>query len=227
MKKIIIFIAMLILLSMAVQGTMVNKALNITIQDCYSVNISIELDEGKPSPIEFVGCDKIDSENFYCKCLNKDNNNFSVILRTDNAMVRDIRYFDIYINAHYFEVYRKTMSVDVEDGGEYYKSRNDSWDERDNKVKKLVQIKYVDNIVYEDRVVEVEKIVYKDRIVNNTIIEYVNKTLYINNTEYVENTTRIEILEKVNRNLKVSLTGFLILLGSIFLMLALKLYNKK
>lgn len=214
MKQIYFCMVILMLLPVLSEAKLVNKPLNISIENCYSVDIYVDLEEGAETNIEFVGCKKIVPNEFHCDCLNEDNNNFSIVMRTDNIMVRDIRYYDIDISARYFDVYRKRLSVDVEDGGEYHEESQETWREMTDKNKRLIKIEYVNvnNTIYEDRIVEVvkEKIVYEERIVNNIVIEYVNKT------EYVENTTRIEELEKELKNnnyvLIIISSGFLIIL---------------
>ena len=205
------------LLPILSEATIVNKPLNISVENCYSVDITVELEDGKESPIGFVGCTKESSDKFHCDCLNKENENFSIVMRTDNVMVRDIRYYDVYISAKYFDTFRKTMSVDVEDGGEYYEQDQKSWRERSNKAKEYIKVEYVNTTIYEDRIVEVtvEKIVYEDKIVNVTVVEYVDVV------EYIENATKVNYLEEKvsNRNylimtLFIGLVIFLVMLLS-------------
>ncbi len=222
MRIIFIYVFILMLLPIFSGAVLVDKPLNISIENCFSVSIDVELEEGSHSDIGFVGCKKLSSKEFSCNCLNKDNNNFSVIMRTDNTLIRNIRHYDLYISVEYFDVYRKTLSVDVEDGGDYYKEYQKDWREVTNKAKRFIKIEYVNNTVYKDRVVEVikERIVYEDRIINNTVIEYVNIT------EYIENKTNIEILEERIKT-KNSLL-LIIIIGFSFLIIALSfLYWKK
>ena len=181
---------------------LVDKPLNITIPNCYSVNISAELTEGAVSDLQFVGCTKIDDSNFDCNCLNIDNNNFSIIMRTTPDIIRNIREYDIYLNVKYFETYRKTMSLTVDDGGDYYEVYNSSWIDRDKKIIiKQVPV-YINNTIYSDKIVYVNQTVFKDR---NVTIEKI---------EYIENTTKIDELNKDKKQM-----GFVIgvLIGLIIL----------
>jgi len=182
-KTLLLLILMCLTIGIA-DAVIVDKPLNITVSNCYSVNISAEQTSGVISDVSFVGCDKIDTTNFICKCWNNENKNFTLIMRSDNAIVRNIREYDIYLSVKYFETYKKTMSVSVEDGGDYYETTNTSWNDKDIKYKIKEVPVYINQTVYVDKIVEVPK----------EVMVYRNIT--VQNITYIENVTRINDLEK-------------------------------
>lgn len=211
-----------------VSAVLVNKPLNISVANCYSVNISVNLEMGRETDLRFVGCDKINNNAFNCRCLNSANNNFSLIMQSDNAIVRDLRDYDIYVSANYFDVKRKTMSVIVTDGGDYYEVSAKDWVERN-------QAKYVEKLVYVNQTIN--NTIFQDRIVyvpeiRNVTIEH-NNTLYVNVTQFVENTTRVNqaLQSKYNWRIISGILGFLhlILIGIFFyfLLFGFRKQNKK
>jgi hypothetical protein len=212
--KLIIFVLFMFSSLYVVNAVMVDKPLNISISNCYSVNISAELTEGTNGDIQFVGCDKVDDVNFNCKCLSVDNNNFSVVMRTDNALIRNIRWFDVHLNVKYFDTFRKTMDFGVEDGGDYFVSSPESWVDRDKKVIIKEVPVYINKTVYLNNTIEIskEKIIYQDR------------NITINNTIYIANTTKID---KLKTTVKISEIIMIILATGLLLVIFIAYQQRK
>ena len=222
MKTTIILLLTMILTTITVNATLTEKPLNISIPNCYNVNITVSLEQGERTELQFTGCNKINDNKYTCPCHNLDNNNFSIIMQTDNTIIRDIRQYDIFLTVTYMELNKKTLNINVEDGGDYYNTNKNEWTD----YKKIPKIEYKNITVYIPEYINQTQIQYIDRniTINNTEIQYVNQTIY------KENTTQIKELKEENIQFRTSLiitTVVTILLGILLITTLIKSEKKQ
>lgn len=190
MNKIILLFILLLSL-VFVDGSLVDKPLNVSVANCYSINVSVSQKSGSPSDMLFPQCSKINPEVWGCDCLNLNNDNFTIIPKTDDYPVHEERDYDISFEVYYYKLFKKDVSLSMVDFGDYY-SLSDLEVYNVTKDCDIYKPVYVNNTVFIDRNVTLEKIVFR-----NVTFEH-NNTVYVNNITYIENNTRINKLELEN-----------------------------
>lgn len=179
MKKLNILICVLITILCCnfVLSQQIEKPL-VNLSNCYNMTISVSLQEGNESAISFNGCTKTDDNEWFCNCYTTENKNFSLIMQTDDKILRSPRRYDVNIKEQYFTYRTNPISLNVDDWGDYVDLGDVDYE--------IINRRPQAEIRYVDRVKLVNNTVYVDRIKEVQVLRE------INNTVLVENTTRVD-----------------------------------
>lgn len=184
MKKLnILFCVLIIILSCNfVFSQQIEKPL-VNLSNCFNMTITVDQTDGNTtSPLSFNGCSQTDVDTWFCNCYSTDNHNFSLIMQSDNTILRSPRVYDVKIREQYFTYRTNPITLNVDDWGDYVDLGDVDYEVINRRpqpeVRYVDKIKLVNNTVYVDRVKEVVKEV--------PILQQINSTVF------VENTTRLD-----------------------------------
>lgn len=172
----------------SVHATIIDKPL-INISNCFNVTVNADLTSGNTSYIAFSGCSFLGNDSWFCNCFSSDNHNYTLIMQTDNTILRDSRDYRITLDARLYAFEKDRLRFKVNDWGDYIDLGdvvNDSFGDTREKVEVPI---YVDRVVYQDKIVDHN--IYVDKIV------------------YVENTSKIDSclidLNKSNESINIQI----------------------
>jgi hypothetical protein len=168
-KPFICFWIIICLCITSVHAVVIDKPL-LNVSNCYNLTVSAVLMAGNISPISFSGCSFLGNDSFFCNCYSIDNRNWSLIMQTDNTILRESREYKITVNALVYSFEKDRLRFRIDDWGDYLDLGdivNESLGDTREKII-IKDIVYVNNTVFQDRIVYQDKIVEKIVYVENT-----------------------------------------------------------
>ena len=185
-----LIIASLIIIVLSCQlssATLINKQL-FNISDCYNLTVTIDLIDGNVSPsgFGFYGLSQQSDASFSGSCFSSNDDNWSLVLQSDNGILRDPRVYNIHVKANVFSFKKRSMNFNVNDWGDYVDLGDLNLSNIGKSLVQDLQIVYINNtIVVNDTV---EKVVYQNRTFYQDRIVYVNQSVPVEKIVYVNQT---------------------------------------
>lgn len=172
-----IILLLVIAASYAMAATKDRGIMNIT--NCYNVTVHYDLTDGVAVPVSFVGCTDKGDGTWFCKC-REDDNLYTLTMRTDSAVIRDAREYDIDITGYVYKFFEDDMSFRVLDWGDYIENKGKHTDD--------FGVDVGDSDTCSDRV----EVIY----INKTVEVPVEVPVEVIKEVRVEDTTKINALNK-------------------------------
>lgn len=194
MKPLIILIAGLILMGGMTLGiaNLMDRQI-ISIENCYKLDLKLELEEENETYVEFVGCNNLGNNTWNCSC-REDDNRYQLVMRTDKTMLRNAREYELKIEAVLYNFKEDSTKVTIKDWGDYTEVKGRDLEDFGTDEEKVTEI-IVPEYIYINKTIEIlvdkimEKPVYievkvdnetKLQELNNQIIERDNRINELN-----------------------------------------------
>lgn len=134
----------------------------LTIDNCYNISLRARQTEGLKVTPSFKEC--TDNGDGYWSCDCHDTNEYHLIMRTDNSVVDDNRYYTITMTYYVYDLSKEKNSFTVRDEGNDFVTSGGNIEELGRDITVVEKIVYVNNTVYKDKIVESPP-VYLDKII--------------------------------------------------------------